>query len=92
MAERDGNDILTQVLFVGAGLVATLVVRKAIGVVWVAATGRTVPDDPTDPAVSGRDAVLFAVATGAALGLTRMLIQRQLNQRKARRGAMEVAA
>jgi hypothetical protein len=92
MAQRNDNDMLGQLLFLGAGLVATLVVRKAIGVAWVAATGRSVPDDPADPAVSSRDAVVFAVATGAALGVSRMLIQRQINLARARRAAKEVAA
>jgi hypothetical protein len=92
MADRERTPMATEAVILVAGLVATVVARKVIQVVWVAATGRSTPDDPTDPAVSTRDAVVFAVASGAALGLARLVVQRQVNQARVRREAKAVAA
>jgi Protein of unknown function (DUF4235) len=64
-----------------AGMAAAAAAKKAIDVVWVAATGRRTPkpDDPDEPV--GR-AVAGAVVTGAVISLVRMGITRKAATRK----------
>jgi hypothetical protein len=87
MAQRPSNPIVTDALFVVAGIVATLVAQRAVNIVWVAATGKEAPKDPGDPRVGTGEAVAFAVTTGACVGVLRLLVQRKANQVKAKRAA-----
>jgi len=74
------------VLAVG-GMAAAMVARRVVNVVWVATSGKAAPEDPGDPRVSTGEAVTFAMATGALVGVARLLVQRKANQIKARRVA-----
>ena len=74
---RKGADVGSQVLLVVGGLAAAAVARKVVNIVWVAATGREVPDDPNDPGISTREAITFAVASAATAGAAKLLVTRK---------------
>ena len=87
MAGRDDDPLAPKVLLLVGGIVATLLARRAVGILWVAATGRRAPDDPGNPDVRTGEAVAFAVMTGALVGMARMLVERKANEVKARQAA-----
>lgn len=64
---------------------ATAVAKKAVDATWkVGSHGKTPPTDPSDPEIELREAVLFAVLSGAVIGVVRMLISRKLAQKERR--------
>ena len=87
MAQGEQNPWLADMAFVLGGLAAAMLARRVVNVVWVAASGKPVPEDPGDPRVSTGEAVAFAMATGALVGVARLLVQRKANALKARRAA-----
>lgn len=89
-AGRDGTPFLTEAVLVVGGFVASMVARRVVNVVWVATTGKAAPQDPGDPRVSTGEAVSFAMATGALVGVARLLVQRKANGIKARRAVASV--
>ena len=60
-----------------AALGAAAVARKTLDKSWKAATGKKPPENPADPDVEIREAVAWAVVTGAFVALARMLAQRK---------------
>jgi hypothetical protein len=58
---------------VGAGIAA----RKAITTSWKVATGKEPPQNPADPDVSLGEAVAWAMFSGVAIGVARMLASRK---------------
>ncbi|HSJ19923.1 MAG TPA: DUF4235 domain-containing protein [Nocardioidaceae bacterium] len=58
---------------VGAGIAA----RKAITTSWKVATGKEPPQNPADPDVSLSEAVAWAMFSGVAIGVARMLASRK---------------
>ena len=85
MAARETNPLVGELVFVVGGIAAAVLARRLVNVVWVAASGKSVPEDPGDPRVSTGEAVAFAMATGALVGAARLLVQRKANQFKRRR-------
>ncbi|WP_028658718.1 DUF4235 domain-containing protein [Nocardioides insulae] len=79
MAENkeSSNSKVWAVMSLVAALGAAAVARKGMDQGWRFATGRKPPQNPADPDVSIREAVLWAIASGAAVALARMLVQRQ---------------
>jgi len=70
---------------IAAALVATVVARKGLEMVWVASTGRRTPNSVTDPHETGLgEALAFAAATGATLALARTFATRKVSERRAR--------
>jgi hypothetical protein len=67
--------------YTAMGLVATLgatvVARKAMTLVWKMSTGKPPPSNPEHPDVSMGEAVLWAMVSGVAVGLARMLAGRK---------------
>lgn len=61
----------------GATVVAGVVARKALTTSWKVATGKEPPQNPADPDVSMGEAVAWAVASGVAIGVARMLASRK---------------
>jgi hypothetical protein len=86
MAGRGAN-LGSQAVLVVGGLAAAAAAKKAVTIVWVAVTGREVPDDPADPAVATREAIAFAVASAATVGAAKLLVTRKANALKRSRGA-----
>jgi len=60
-----------------AGLGAAALTRKLLDHSWKVASGKNPPENPADPEVSVGEAVLWAMITGAAVALARMLAQRR---------------
>lgn len=66
-----------KVMALGSAIGATVAVRKAMDVSWKVGTGHPPPKNPEDPDVDWHEAVAFAIASGAAIGLARMLASRK---------------
>jgi len=60
-----------------ATLGATMAARKAMTATWKLSTGKKPPSNPEHPDVSMGEAVAWAVASGVAVGLARMLASRK---------------
>jgi hypothetical protein len=56
---------------------ATMLARKAMSATWKISTGKEPPSNPEHPDVSMAEAVTWAVASGVAVGLARMLAGRK---------------
>ncbi|MCW2837352.1 MAG: hypothetical protein JWQ15_1466 [Marmoricola sp.] len=61
----------------GAAIGAAAVSKKVINTSWKAATGKNPPANPADPDVDLWEAVLWAVVSGTAVQLARMLATRR---------------
>ena len=61
----------------GAGGAAFLA-RKAVTSTWKLATGNEPPANPEDPDVTWKEAVAWALFSGAAIGLARLVASRQV--------------
>ncbi len=60
-----------------SALGAAAFAKKAIDKSWTIATGKKPPENPADPDVDIWEAVAWAVASGTAIGLARMVAQRR---------------
>ena len=60
-----------------SALGAAALAKKAIDKSWTVATGKKPPENPADPDVDIWEAVAWAVASGTAVGVARMLAQRR---------------
>jgi Protein of unknown function (DUF4235) len=60
-----------------ATLAATMAARKAMTATWKLSTGKQPPSNPEHPDVSMGEAAAWAVASGVAVGLARMLATRK---------------
>ncbi|WP_432485457.1 DUF4235 domain-containing protein [Kineococcus esterisolvens] len=58
---------------VAAGAVANRLTKK----IWVSVTKSPPPANPEDPDVAWKEAVAWALASGAIIGLSRLLVERQ---------------
>jgi hypothetical protein len=76
MADSGGGRIWT-VFSVVSALGAAAVAKKALDTGWRAATGKQPPQNPADPDVQMREAVLWAVVSGTFVALARMVAQRR---------------
>ena len=73
MAGKAGN-----VIGLVTTLGATAVAKKAVDATWKLGAGKKPPTDPTDPEVQVREAMLWAVLSGAAVGVAKMWASRRL--------------
>ena len=71
-----GSKVWTVFSLVSA-LGAAALAKKAIDRSWTIATGKKPPENPADPDVDIWEAVAWAVASGTAIGLARMIAQRR---------------
>ena len=69
--------LVWKVLGTGAAIGAGVVARKLITRGWTSATGKAPPANPEDPQVSWPEAVGWAVASGAFIGVARLLATRK---------------
>jgi hypothetical protein len=60
-----------------SAIFAGIAARKLLVKVWSTGTGRTPPANPAAPGTSWPEAIGFALASGAAMGLARMLATRK---------------
>lgn len=59
-----------------AALLAGVAANKIVAATWRAATGKPAPTDPMQPDVELREALLFAVISGALIALARLVAVR----------------
>jgi Protein of unknown function (DUF4235) len=69
--------LMWKVLGTGAAIGAAVVAKKLVTSGWTAATGKQPPANPEDPEVSWPEAVSWAVASGAFVGVARLLATRK---------------
>jgi len=60
-----------------SAIAAGVVTKKLLEVGWKTATGHEPPANPEHPDVQWWEAVSFAIASGAAIGVARMLMARK---------------
>ena len=60
-----------------SAILAGIAARKMLVQVWRLGMGRNPPANPAAPGTQWREAIPFALATGAAMGLARMLATRK---------------
>jgi hypothetical protein len=60
-----------------SAILAGIAARKVMVKGWAVATGNNPPANPAAPGTSWREAVPFALASGAVIGLARMLATRK---------------
>jgi hypothetical protein len=78
-AERLGFDRqgqLWRMVGAGAGLGAGLVARKVLERLWRATRGEDPPSNPASPDTTWGEALVWAVASGVALAVIRLVAQR----------------
>jgi uncharacterized protein DUF4235 len=73
----EGGSKLWTAFSVASALGAAALAKKAIDRTWTVATGKKPPENPADPDVEIWEAVSWAVVSGMAVGLARMLAQRR---------------
>lgn len=62
-----------------ASLGATTLTKKAVDGLWkVGSKGKTPPSDPADPNTATREAILWAVLSGASVSVVRLVMARRL--------------
>lgn len=65
-------------LGLAATLGATMLARKAMATTWRLSTGKEPPTNPEHPDVSMGEAVVWAMSSGVAVGVARMLAGRKV--------------
>ena len=60
-----------------SAILAGIAARKLLVKAWELATGKEPPANPAAPGTEWREAIPFAVASGAVVGLARMLATRR---------------
>ncbi|KNX38447.1 DUF4235 domain-containing protein [Luteipulveratus halotolerans] len=71
------GNALWKVVAIGSGLVASRVAKAATDGTWKATMGGQPPQNPADPDVQWKEAVTFAVVSGAIMGLAKMAANKQ---------------
>lgn len=71
------GDLVYKVMSVGAAIGAAKVARSATDGSWKFIRGQDSPENPADPDNDWKEAVAFAILSGAIVGLARMLASRQ---------------
>lgn len=71
------GDKVWKVLALVSGLVGAKAATTAINGTWHAATGGEPPKNPADPDISWKEAVGFAIVSGAIAALARTIAQKQ---------------
>ena len=76
MAKDKGSKVWTLLSLVSV-LGAAALSKKALHTSWRAATGKNPPANPADPDVEMKEAVTWALVSGAMVGLARMFAARR---------------
>ena len=88
------GNLVAKALTVAAVLAASSIARKATDGTWKFVTGSDSPANPEDPDIDFKEAVAFAVLSGALVGLARMLANRESSRviaRASRKSSEQVA-
>ncbi|GGK79290.1 DUF4235 domain-containing protein [Ornithinimicrobium pekingense] len=70
-------NLVPKLVTAAAAILASIVARKTTDGTWKFVTGSDSPENPEDPDIDLKEAIAFAVLSGAVVGLARMLANRQ---------------
>ncbi|HET6562177.1 MAG TPA: DUF4235 domain-containing protein [Marmoricola sp.] len=71
---------------------ASALVKKAVDKVWqIGSHGKKAPNDPTDPDVTVQEVILFAVISGAAIQVVRVMLARRFARNERREARVKRA-
>ncbi|MFC7497413.1 MULTISPECIES: DUF4235 domain-containing protein [unclassified Nocardioides] len=73
----EGGSKIWTAFSLASALTAAALAKKAMDKSWTVATGKKPPENPADPDVAIWEAVSWAVVSGTAVGLAKMLAQRR---------------
>ncbi|HET7388092.1 MAG TPA: DUF4235 domain-containing protein [Nocardioidaceae bacterium] len=76
MAKKSGSKVWSA-FALASTIGASMAARKALGATWKASTGNPPPSNPEHPDTSMAEAVAWAILSGIAVGLARMLASRK---------------
>jgi Protein of unknown function (DUF4235) len=66
-----------KIIGTGSALLAAAAAQRGLSAAWKLATGDDPPTIPEDPETSWRDAIAWAVVSGAVIGLARLVATRR---------------
>jgi transposase len=69
--------VLWRVVGTGSAVLAATAAQKVLSMAWRAATGDDPPTIPEDPDTEWKDAVAWALLSGAVIGLARLFATRR---------------
>jgi uncharacterized protein DUF4235 len=72
-----GGGATWKVLGLGSAIGAAVVAKKVLNTGWEKVTGDAPPANPESPDTTWQEALLFAVVSGAVVGVARMLATRK---------------
>lgn len=78
MADDEGGKTGYKLLATLGGLVGATIARKLLTAVWTKAAGKEPPSNPEHPDVTWAEATMWAVVSGVAVALARLVVQRQV--------------
>ena len=73
-----GGDTSFKLVGTVSAIAAGVAAKKVITTGWKLATGNPPPANPEDPEVSWGEAVAFAIASGAVVGVSRLIVARKV--------------
>ncbi|MFB9731432.1 DUF4235 domain-containing protein [Ornithinimicrobium kibberense] len=71
------GNLVAKLATTAAAIGASVVARKMTDGTWKFVTGKDSPSNPEDPDIDIKEAIAFAVLSGAVVGMVRMLANRQ---------------
>ena len=71
------GNLMWKVMAAGAAVGASVVARKLTDGTWKFVSGGDSPSNPEDPDIDIKEAIAFAVLSGAIVGLSRLIANRQ---------------
>jgi hypothetical protein len=74
------NPIVVKLLTAAAAIAASAIARKTTDGTWKVITGHDSPENPEDPEIGMKEAIAFALLSGAVMGIARMLATRETNK------------
>lgn len=74
------GNLVAKLVTTGVAIAASAIAKKTTDGTWKFVTGKDVPDNPEDPDVDIKEAIFFAVLSGALIALFRMLANRQTSK------------
>jgi len=76
--EDDAGKMAYKVLVMFGAMTGAFIARKSLQVAWKTATGKEPPANPEHPSVTWAEAAVWAIVSGAVMGLARMLAQKKV--------------
>ena len=73
-------DIGWKIASAGAAAMATMLATKVVDSGWKAVTGHSAPHDPEEPEADYKEVLLFALISGAMIGLARVFATQQASK------------